>query len=344
MIHIDGSEHSGSGTIVRSAVSLATLLKEELYIENIRAKRDKPGLRAQHLEAVKACAEVCDGKLEGAKIGSREILFKPGNRLKGGYYERDIGTAGSTTMLASSVLPLACFTDKQLKFKITGGLFQDFAPSAYHMKYVLFPTLKKMGLYADLEIERPGYVPKGNGIIKVSAEPVKKLKPLKLTEQGNLVKIEGIALASHLKERKVSERMAKECRSILKPTSDAKIETLYDTTAIQPGATLALYAKTSTGCIIGSDRAGEPRRTAEAIGKYVAENLLEDLKTKATVDRYLADQLIIYCALADGRSEYRVPKITEHVDTLLWLVEKILGVKTEVKNNYIKIDGIGYER
>ena len=49
MIHIDGGQKSGSGTIVRFAVGLATLLGEELHLTNIRAKREKPGLRPQHL-------------------------------------------------------------------------------------------------------------------------------------------------------------------------------------------------------------------------------------------------------------------------------------------------------
>ncbi|GAI92546.1 unnamed protein product, partial [marine sediment metagenome] len=95
-------------------------------------------------------------------------------------------------------------------------------------------------------------------------------------------------------------------------------------------------------CIIGADRAGEPRRTSEDIGRYVARNLIEDLATGATVDRYLADQLIFYAALADGVSQYRIPRLTEHIETNLWLVESILGAKTKVNKNLVKIQGIGY--
>ena len=61
MITIDGGAKSGSGTIVRHSVALASLLVEELRIENIRAGRDKPGLRAQHLKVVQACQEMCYG-------------------------------------------------------------------------------------------------------------------------------------------------------------------------------------------------------------------------------------------------------------------------------------------
>ncbi|MBT9175337.1 MAG: RNA 3'-terminal phosphate cyclase [candidate division WS2 bacterium] len=343
MFHIDGSQKSGSGTIVRTSVALAALLSKELYIDNIRAKRSNPGLRAQHLEAVRTCALLCGGTFEGAEVGSREVHFKPGGKIKGGFYERDIGTAGSTTMLASGLLPLTSFAHKPTTFRLIGGLFQDFAPSAHHMKHILLPTLKKMGVGAELEIERPGYVPTGGGIIKVSVKPVERIRPLVLLTQGKVVRIRGVALSSHLNERKVSERMAKECSKVLKSRGyELEISIVHDTTALQPGAALALWTETDTGCLIGMDQAGKPRRRAEDIGRYVAENLLKDLDSGATVDRYLADQLILYCALAEGESEYIIPKFTEHIETLLWLTEVMLGTKVEVKGNNLRVEGVGF--
>jgi len=344
MISVDGAQKSGSGTIVRFAVGLAALLGEELRLTNIRAKREKPGLRPQHLKAVQALKQICQGSLEGDEVGSDEIRFRPGGRPKGGSYEWDIGTAGSTTLLAMTLLPAACFAIGAMCFKISGGLFQDFAPSAYHMQYVLFPMLEKMGITARLSIIRPGYIPSGGGIIEVTVEPVTgKIKPVRLVSQGDITEIQGVALSSHLKERKVSERMVNKCNEVLKSNGhSAQIEIVHDTKALQRGAALTIYAKTSSGCIIGADRAGEPRRTSEDIGKYVAQSLIEDLTTGATVDRYLADQLILYAALADGVSEYRIPKLTEHVETNLWLVGSILGAKAEVNKNLVRIQGVGY--
>ena len=343
-MHIDGSQKSGSGTIVRFAVGLATLLGEELHLINIRAKREKPGLRPQHLKSIQALRQISHGTLSGGEIGSNEIRFKPGGEVKGGYYEWDIGTAGSTTLLAMTLLPAACFATGAMSFKISGGLFQDFAPSAYHMQYVFFPVLSKMGINARLSIIRPGYVPRGGGVVEVTVEPLTgKIKPISLLNQGDVVGIEGVALASHLKERRVSERMVEKCNQVLKSSGyRAQIEVVYDTLALQRGAALMLYAKTSSGGIIGVDRAGEPRRTSEDIARYVAKSLVEDLATGATVDRYSADQLIFYAALADGVSQYRIPRLTEHVETNLWLVETMLGAKTEVNRNLVRIQGIGY--
>lgn len=345
MIQVDGGQRSGSGTIVRYAVGLAALLGEELRLTNIRAKRDKPGLRPQHLTAIKALAELCGGEVEGGRVGSGEIFFKPRRAIEGGYFEWDIGTAGSTTMLAFALLPAACFASRPLTCRISGGLFQDFAPSAYHMQHVLLPILGRMGLRTRLEIVRPGYVPKGGGIIEVEVSPVgDRLVPLELPEQGRVTRIEGIALSSHLKERKVSERMAAECQRALHTARlNASIRSIDDSTAPQAGAALALFAYTESGCIIGADRAGAPRRTSEVIGRYVARSLMEDLASGATVDRFLADQLIFSAALAGGTSRYRIPRLTEHVETNLWLVESILGARTKIgKDLMIEVEGVGY--
>jgi len=343
MITIDGSQKSGSGTIVRCAVALASLLGEEIKIENIRAKRDKPGLRAQHLGAILACKEMCQGTVENAYVGSREIRFRPGRRIKGGEYNWDIGTAGSTTMLAQTFLPLACFADSTSISKIQGGLFQDFAPSFYHMKFALVHLLRQMGVAAQLEMIRPGYVPTGKGIIEIKVEPAREIKPLTLLEQGEIKAIKGIAISSHLEQKKVSHRMSQKCKEVLASHGyKAEIQEIYDTSSLQEGAALAIYAETSSNSKIGSDRAGRPGRSSESIGNHVAESLLQDLRTGAAVDRFVADQLIIYAALAEGITKYSVPRMTEHIETNLWLVEEILGAKTGFRDNIVEVQGVGF--
>jgi RNA 3'-terminal phosphate cyclase (ATP) len=99
MPHLDGSRFSGSGTIVRFGVSLAALTGQAIHLTNVRARRAPPGLRPQHLKALEAVTQVCQGTLQGGTVGSQEILFRPGKSLQGGTFQWDIGTAGSTAML-----------------------------------------------------------------------------------------------------------------------------------------------------------------------------------------------------------------------------------------------------
>jgi RNA 3'-terminal phosphate cyclase (ATP) len=343
MIEIDGGERSGSGTIVRLSVALCTILGDDLRLVNIRAKRDKRGLRPQHQQVVAACADMCGGEVERAEVGSSEMVYRPGRRIKGGAYEWDIGTAGSTTMLAMSLLMVGCFADKPSVFTLKGGLFQDFAPSAHYMRGVLLPLLRRMGVDAEITVRRPGYVPEGNGVLEVRLKPAKAgLRPLVLTERGKVTSVRGIALSSHLAEQEVSDRMAEECSTRLEEAGyDAEIDAVYEASASQKGADLSVWAETDSGAIIGADMAGKLGRRSEEIGRYVAGSIRDDLKTGATVDRYLADQLIPFCAVADGVSEYIMPSVTEHVETNLWLVEKILGARTKLDGRRLWIEGVG---
>jgi RNA 3'-terminal phosphate cyclase (ATP) len=185
-------------------------------------------------------------------------------------------------------------------------------------------------------------VPRGGGIIDVTVEAVReKLKPINLPMQGKVTSVEGIALASKLKG--VSERMVEGARHVLSAAGyRASFRIVDDDSALQRGAAFAVCAKTDTGCILGSDRSADPSRKSEEIGEYAAKALIEDLRTGACVDRYLADQLILYAALADGVSQYRIPRITEHIESSLWLAETMLGARADLTDNMLTINGVGF--
>ncbi len=346
MREIDGSILSGSGTLLRYAVALATLTGEPLHMTRIRAKRPKPGLRAQHLIALTSCCAISGGEVEGAEVGSQEIVYRPGETIEGGDFDFDIGTAGSATMAGFTLIPSCLFAHQTSRLTITGGLFQDFAPSFFHMQKVLLPLLQRMGADVTPDMLRPGYVPKGGGTLRVVVSPIRSpLKPLRMAEQGAVRIIRGIALSSHLREQHVSHRMADRCAAILKERGyDEDIQVMEDSAAAQRGAALIVWAETDTGCLLGADQAGKLGRKSEAIADFVARSLLEDLDSGAATDRYLADQLILFAALADGVSEYTIPRVTEHVTANLWLVQKMLGVNAEVDGNIVRVKGIGYVR
>jgi RNA 3'-terminal phosphate cyclase (ATP) len=341
MITIDGSQHSGSGTIVRYSVALSALLRQPVRIVNVRQKRAQPGLRTQHAASVLACAALCGGTTEGVNVGSSEFTFTPGERIAGGTFEWNIGTAGSTTMLALSVVPVACFAEGPVAARIEGGVFQDFAPSPHHMQHVLAPMLRRMGAGIDLHVERPGYVPGGAGVIRLNVAPASAgLTGLTLTDPGTLTAIRGIAIASLLAGRRVSERMAAACESPLQRAGlTCDIERVLDDEARHAGANLSIWGESSTGCRLGADRPGKLGRTSEAIGEFVARTFLADLRSGATVDRHLADQLVLFAALAQGRTTYVVPDVTDHVLSNAWLVRQF-GATVSIEDKRVAVGGI----
>jgi RNA 3'-terminal phosphate cyclase (ATP) len=296
-----------------------------------RTRRPKPGLRRQHVIAVEAIRELVGGNLEGVAVNSKEFAFFPGDATPAGDYRWDIGSAGSTTALTLAVLPVLACRGGGATLEVRGGLFQDFAPSVFHLQEVVAPLLGRMGFPVKFTAVRPGYVPAGDGILRVTVPPAPDVQPLVMVDRGELRRVWGISLASHLDERRVSRRMADAARDVLATQGlTAEIEERSDDAAAQPGAAFALFAEFDGGVRLGADGAGARGRPAEEIGQRVAHSLLNEIRSGASVDRFTADQLIAFATLADGRSVLRSPESTEHVESAAWLASLFLGVEVGV--------------
>lgn len=344
-LEVDGATGSGSGTIVREAMAYAALTRRPIRVVNARANRPNPGLRHQHLCAVQAICDLTAGTVHGAEIGARTFSFSPGEGSRAGRLCFDVGSAGSVTALARALIPVIAFRGRRCDVELRGGLFQDFAPSVFHLEHVLAPLLARMGLDARLSMVRPGYVPKGGGILRLSVEPLDQpLRPLTMESAGALDRIWGIALASHLRARRVAGRMAAAAREVLAAAGyDAEIDEREDTSALQAGAAFALFADLSGGVRLGADRAGAPHRPAEGIGRRVAAQLLDEIATGCTVDRFAGDQIVLFAALARGETRVRLPTVSEHMTTAAWLARLFLDVDVRFEGSVMTVRGAGLE-
>jgi RNA 3'-terminal phosphate cyclase (ATP) len=338
VIEIDGSQKSGSGTILRLSVALAAIQGLKLHIYNIRQNRPQPGLKPQHLEAVLTAARLCDAELEGAHLNSRELWFKP-KKVTGGKIEAEIGTAGSIPMLLMTVLPICVFAENAVLLHVSkGGTDVSHSPTINYMRYVLLPTLKRMGIRASLTVHKYGYYPKGMGEVTITLEPCKSPQPVSLDNFGRIKTIKGVSVCTFLAERRVAERQAQAANDYLKEKGyKADIQIINDkSNPLQKGSSLVLWAETDTDAILGADAIGELRKTSETVGREAAEKLYMEISAKPTVDAHLADMLVPYVALAKGKSAYLTRTISEHLETNIWLAEKILNVKFNVE----KVDGL----
>ena len=178
MIEIDGSQKSGSGTILRLSVAIAAITKQPLHITNIRQNRPQPGLKPQHLEAVLTAGKLCNAKIQGATLGSRELWFTP-QEIKGGNIEALIETAGSIPMLFSATLPICLFAQKPVRLHVAkGGTDTTHAPTINYLRNVFLPALKQMGVEAEITVQKYGYYPKGMGEATMTVKPNRHLKPI----------------------------------------------------------------------------------------------------------------------------------------------------------------------
>jgi RNA 3'-terminal phosphate cyclase (ATP) len=332
MIEIDGSQKSGSGTILRLSIAIAAIIGQPLHITNIRENRPQPGLKHQHLESVLTAAKLCNAEVKGAALGSRELWFTP-KAICGGNIEAVIETAGSIPMLFLSTLPICTFAKAPVHLHVAkGGTDTIHAPTINYMRHVLLPSLRKMGVEAEITVQKYGYYPKGMGEATLTVKPNLNLKPVLLENFGNLRAIKGLSVCTFLADRQVAERQAKAAQNVLTQGGyKADIQIVNDeSNPMQKGTSIVLWAETDTGVLLGADAIGEIRKSAEDVGKQAAKTLIADLNAKPTVDEFLADMLISYMALAKGKSIILTRAISEHIESNIWLMEKMLNVKFSV--------------
>ncbi|WP_193164928.1 RNA 3'-terminal phosphate cyclase [Microbulbifer hainanensis] len=326
---IDGSFGEGGGQLSRYAVALSAISGRPLHLVNIRARRARPGLMAQHLTALRAVATVGGGALEGAELGATEIRYRPGY-IRGGEYQFDVGTAGSIVLVLQALMPVAIRADATVRLNITGGTDVRMAPPVDYLLMVFLPWLARMGVRVQVESVRHGYYPRGGGRVKLRMEPCKTLRPLMAEAPGAVQQITGLCHVAHLPPH-IPERMAKSARGSLAGLGPLRIEekVLADAEAFGCGGAIVLVAETEHS-LLGAATVAERGVPAERLGEDAGHALRAELEAGAAVDIHACDQLLLYAALAEGNSRLLVRKVSQHAQTVMWLLEQFLPVRFSV--------------
>jgi len=326
MVIIDGSEGEGGGQVLRTALTLSLITGRPFRMTNIRAKRSKPGLKAQHLQCVRASAKIFAGECEKARKNATEIMFTPGE-VKPGSYDFSIGTAGSTSLLLQTlVLPLAFSGGGKLT--LSGGTHVEWAPIFDYIKLQFLPHLKKLGIYSKASMKTAGFYPKGGGTIVVELEGCEKLQPINMTERGRLRYVSVYTIIGNL-PLEIAQRMSRHALKLLGREGIEASEKIIPVPSPGPGICIVVDVKFEGGACCFSVL-GKKGRRAEIVATEAVDNFMVFLETNACIDEHLADQLLLPLSLADGESHFTTPKVTHHLLTNAYVIRKFLPVTIEI--------------
>lgn len=320
------SGDSGGGQLLRSSLSLSLATGQPFRMTNIRGKRPKPGLMRQHLTCVEAAAAVCDASIDGAELGSVELVFRPG-KVMSGDYSFAIGSGGSTTLVLQTLLPALLHAEKSSTLRIEGGTHNPMAPPFEFIEQCYLPVIQSMGVKAAAKLERPGFMQAGGGVITAEIHPIKKWKKLKLTERGDAMETFGRVLHAHL-HRDIAEREIATATQLLEWPAN-HIELRYANDSTGPGNAILLGARFTNVCEITSGIA-QQGKSSESVATGAAKSLRSYLASPAPVGAHLADQLLLPMALAGG-GLFHTLAITDHTCTNIALIEQFLPVKFTVE-------------
>lgn len=320
MIKIDGSQGEGGGQILRSSLALSLCTGQAFRIENIRARRKKPGLLHQHLTAVLAARAVGEAEVSGAELGSQFLEFRPG-KVRAGRHRFAVGTAGSATLVLQTILPPLLTAEGTSFLALEGGTHNPLAPPFDFLTGSFLPLVERLGARVQCRLERPGFYPAGGGRFEASIEPAGSLGRLELMERGPIVSHRARALVSRLPAQIAERELAAVCRRLGWSEEACGVETVSN--ALGTGNALLLEAKTDTMTHVFSGM-GERGRTAEDVADGVCEAYQAWCEANVPVDEPLADQLLLPMALGQG-GQFRTVKPSLHTVTNAEVIERFLG-------------------
>lgn len=325
MLTIDGSLGEGGGQILRSALALSAITGTAVRIERIRARRPKPGLQRQHLVAVQAAARVSGAHVTGAELHSHELEFTPqdaasGLRSLAGTYDFDIGTAGSTTLVLQTVMPILWHADAASTVTIRGGTHNGMCPPVEFVQDSFLPVLHCIGINATVDLQRYGFYPAGGGATQAVIQPWQTRAPLALLERGKAIDRHADVLLANLPAH-VASREAVALKHALH-WSHREVDE-REVAAHGPGNVVLArlrFANLTTRCTA----VGELRKAAEVVAADCAKHIEHYLATDAPVCEHLADQLLLPLAIGAGGT-FRTGDLSEHTRTNAAIIARFLG-------------------
>lgn len=312
MKEIDCSLGEGGGQVLRTCLALSVITRTPVRLVRIRSRRPRPGLRAQHLKAVESAAEICGGRVAGAKLASPSLDFEPGE-TRPGRYAFDIGTAGSTALVLQTLLLPLSLAAGESTVRVTGGTHVAWSPPYHYLERHWQPYLSEIGFDIRFELERAGFFPRGGGCVSASVRPPGRLRGLQIHRRGELRRIRGLSAVANL-DIGIAERQRRRAMDRLKDFSpDIELE-VFRMASPGRGSVLLLLAEFegSRACFSALGQRGKP---AERVADEAAEELREFLATDGAVDPWLADQLLLPLALAPEPSVISTSKVTGHLRT-----------------------------
>lgn len=322
LLTIDGSMGEGGGQVLRSALTLSMATGRAFRIRRVRASRSTPGLRAQHLTAVRAAAEICSAEVEGVSGGSVELEFHPGG-VRAGSYRFATGTAGSAILVLQTVLPpLLTAPDGPSSLTVVGGTHNPAAPPWEFFEHVWLGRLRGLGARVRSRLVRPGFYPAGGGQVKVDIEPVDSLYRMNLIERGDERRRTARAIVSGL-PRHIAEREVSVLHAFLGLRADAlEIVEVAEEEAAGPGNAVmaSLEFTETTEVFTGFGEKGVP---AEEVALRAGRAALDWLRSEAPVGPHLADQLLVPLAIGAG-GRFVASERTSHAGTQTRLLERFL--------------------
>ncbi|HVT12499.1 MAG TPA: RNA 3'-terminal phosphate cyclase [Fimbriimonadaceae bacterium] len=335
-ILIDGSHGEGGGALVRTCLVMSTLTLQPVRIDGVRGGTKFPGLDFEDLLLLKALAKSCSAETTGVQIGSTTVSFLPTRRPKGLNENLDLPEESSHHRSASvpvvlcSLLPVLAKTGAYSEVSLSGETYGTRSLSFDYFLNVTIPALQKMGLYAFPDQELAGFGRESRGQVTMDVEP-SAIQGIDWPSRGNLVGAKAVVTTAELPVS-VAHRAINHLEKL---AQNAKLPIEIETNPVDsrtPGAFVTIWAQYERG-VGGATAIGQRGLRVEHLVQAAFQETLAWIATDATVDPFLADQLLIPACLAEGETIFKTSRLTKRFLTATWVVKQFLPIHITVRGS-----------
>jgi RNA 3'-terminal phosphate cyclase (ATP) len=190
-------------------------------------------------------------------------------------------------------------------------------------------VLRQAGLAGRISYGPAGFYPEGGGVV-LGSVGTSTLSPVMLEQRGKLRNLTAHIVTSRLPSH-VAERGENIVVNYMKGIGRKISIERHDSgeLARSTGAAVVLTAECDSG-FAGFTSLGERGKPMEKVAEQACDEFMNWWKTGAAVDEHLADQLVLPMSLVHGESRWTTPEVTEHLRTVLWVVEQFLPIEYQV--------------
>ncbi|KAJ3297440.1 rRNA-processing endoribonuclease [Borealophlyctis nickersoniae] len=354
---------------LRQRLLLATVSGKTVRIDDIRAEdEDHPGLTDYEASFLRLLEKITNGCSIEISYTGTSVVYRPGVII-GGKIHHECPPSRAMAYFLEPMIALAPFAKLPLSLTLTGVTNDNVDASVDTLRTVILPQLKRFGVEDGLELKitKRGAPPLGGGEVTFRCPNVRALKPVQFVEEGQVKRIRGIAYATRVSPQ-MANRVVDSARGLLtRYIPDVYIYTdVYKgaESGRSPGYALTLVAETTTGALLSSECAFQPRAkpnlnqtegqsetgevageglasmlvndysfpTPEDLGVRAARLLLQEIRKGGCVDTVSQWLSVLYLALGpEDVGKVRIGGMTPFTIQYLRDIRDFLGVTFKIK-------------
>ncbi len=332
-IVLNGSHGEGGGALLRTAVAMSSLTQQPLRVHSVRGALRKKGLNSEDLTFIDALGDATRAEVEGAGVGTDELVFRPKTLpkpLSGRYdiHAHEKGRVpGNALILTTGLLPILARAGGYSEFSVVGETHNENTVCFDAFERVTLGAMRRLGLFATARLVSAGFGFAAQGEVAVEVEP-SALSPVDWSSRGLLLRVGAVVSTGDMPDSVGAS--AVDALTSLAGSRGVEVECEHVALSSKTkGATVTVWAEFERGYGSGTAALGH-EGTIEEVAGAAFHRFWEWYSGSATVDAFLADQLLLVAAQAPGKTVFSTPMVTRRLLTMAWVVKQFLPIPLTV--------------